>query len=119
LAGRRAPELTHRSTRPRAAATFGHLLRGRAIRLAILAALGLLVLPASAGAYSCWTNPAGTRTNPVGTIGRANPDGSGLDPNFITTTKPRAVAVDGAYVYWTGPDYGPARSAAPTSTAPA
>jgi hypothetical protein len=73
----------------------------RAAVLAVLAALVLpLVLAARTDGYVYWTwNPSG----PTGAsgIGRANPDGSGVDQGFITglglTT---GVAVDGAHIYW-------------------
>ena len=48
------------------------------------------------------TNPFGQPN--VGTIGRANLDGTGVDPDFISGIGyPRGVAVDGAHVYWDAP----------------
>ena len=45
------------------------------------------------------TNPFGQPN--TGTIGRANLDGTGVDPDFISGIGyPRGVAVDGAHVYW-------------------
>ena len=70
------------------------------------------------------TNPFGQPN--TGTIGRANLDGTGVDPDFISGIGyPRGVAVDGAHVYWddTHPTVTPtgacptSRSGAPTSTA--
>jgi hypothetical protein len=49
--------------------------------------------------YVFWANET---SNQVGTIGRANLDGSGANVNFITgVDRPGAVAVDGNHVYWT------------------
>jgi hypothetical protein len=42
-------------------------------------------------------------TNPTGSIGRANVDGTGKDASFITglqTGFPEGMAVDGNYIYW-------------------
>ena len=45
------------------------------------------------------TNPFGQSN--TGTIGRANLDGTGVDPDFISGIgSPHGVAVDGAHVYW-------------------
>src|SRR5262249_36531359 len=70
----------------------------RAIRIAIvLATLGALALPASAGAFVYWANEGD------GTIGRANVDGSGVDQDFIPGASGEiitGVAVDGGHVYW-------------------
>ena len=39
----------------------------------------------------------------AGSIGRADLDGTGADPDFITSLNlPQGVAVDGGHVYWTG-----------------
>jgi hypothetical protein len=41
----------------------------------------------------------------AGTIGRADLDGTGVTPNFITGANgPTAVVVDGAHIYWTNFD---------------
>ena len=48
------------------------------------------------GAHIYWTS---LLSNP---IGRANLDGTGAEPSFITgASEPVGVAVDGAHVYWT------------------
>jgi hypothetical protein len=52
----------------------------------------------SADAYIYWSSA--TR------IGRANLDGSGVNPAFITGISPFSVAVDGAHIYWTDHDAG-------------
>jgi sugar lactone lactonase YvrE len=47
------------------------------------------------GGHVYWTNTA------IGTIGRANLDGSGAEPTFVTgASAPTGIAVDGAHVYW-------------------
>lgn len=54
-----------------------------------------LALAAQAGAYIYW---ADAQSN---TIGRAENDGSGVNPSFIQTGQgPGAVAVDSAHIYW-------------------
>lgn len=70
--------------------------RSRTRAGAITAALALvLALPASAPADVYWANRAGN------TIGTADLDGSNPNQSFITgATVPRAVAIDGTYVYW-------------------
>jgi virginiamycin B lyase len=46
------------------------------------------------GLYIYWANQTGS-------IGRANLDGSGVDPSFMTgVVDPFGVAVDGLYIYW-------------------
>jgi virginiamycin B lyase len=57
------------------------------------------------GGHVCWRNSiAGVPCCLVTTIGRANLDGTGVDPNFIVVMGAAAlgVAVDDAHVYWTG-----------------
>ena len=53
-------------------------------------------------AHIYWANSGGMgATRQPGTIGRANLDGSGVNPQFITAVSdPAAVAVDSSYVYW-------------------
>jgi len=66
---------------------------------ALLAALVTLalVLASPARALVYWTN------NGDGTIGRANLDGSGADPSFITTGgSPYGLAVNGKHIFWSG-----------------
>lgn len=60
-----------------------------------IAAIGLLGLAPSAGAFIYWGNFM------QGTIGRAENDGSGANPNFITPGGGvHAVAVDANHIYW-------------------
>ena len=69
------------------------------------------------GAHVYWTN------FDTDAIGRANLDGTGVNQSFIAgancgSSPIYGVAVDGAHVYWAQRP-APARSGAPTSTAPA
>ena len=76
------------------------------VRVAILlvtAALIVLALPSSAGAFVYWIN--WNHTTAQGSIGRANLDGTGANQNFITFPtgleyEPHGVAVDGSHIYW-------------------
>ena len=55
------------------------------------------------GGHIFWTRAHGDYSEPGG-IGRANLDGSGVDPNFIATGPgryPFSLAVDGGHIYWT------------------
>jgi hypothetical protein len=60
------------------------------------------------GQHVDWTGldsgapPIGGPPSLTGTIGRANLDGSGVEPRFIITgaSDPTGVAVDAAHVYW-------------------
>jgi hypothetical protein len=57
-----------------------------------------LVLAPTASAFIYWANGGETGAS---TIGRANNDGSGANPNFITGQKePCGVAVDSQHIYW-------------------
>jgi hypothetical protein len=57
--------------------------------------LALILAPSSGAAHIYWANQSGD------TIGRAGLDGGGVNQKFISgATTPRAVAIDGAYVYW-------------------
>jgi hypothetical protein len=62
---------------------------------AVVAAVSLFVA-ASASAFVYWADSQNNR------IGRANNDGTGVNPNFIGGTGPLsfAVAVDASHVYW-------------------
>jgi hypothetical protein len=68
-------------------------------RAVLVAAIVTLALPAGAGAFVYWGNAdlgAGT------TIGRADLDGSGANPGFISAGRfPAGIAVDGQHIYWT------------------
>jgi len=72
--------------------------------LAVLGALLVsMVVSQAAQAYVYWT----TNLNGLGTIARANLDGSGANQRFITSASvPEGVAVDAAHVYWANPDIG-------------
>ena len=50
------------------------------------------------GAHIYWAN-GGTRA-----IGRANLDGSGVNPSFITSAGGSGMAVNSAHIYWTSGD---------------
>jgi hypothetical protein len=73
-------------------------------RIAVLAAALLLLtlaLASSAGASVYWGNPIGAGNSIGTTIGRANDDGTGINPSFIGgASEPTGVAVDAAHVYW-------------------
>jgi hypothetical protein len=60
--------------------------------------LGALVLAPSASAFVYWANGGSTDGS---NIGRANNDGSGANPNFITGQRePCGLAVDSQHIYW-------------------
>jgi streptogramin lyase len=63
-------------------------------------ALASIALAARADAYVYWTHLD------TESIGRANPDGTGVDPNFIPVGSelPGGVAVDSKYIYWVNAD---------------
>ena len=81
-----------------------------AAAIAAAFALGLvsLALAARVDAYVYWTQPG------TGTIGRANPDGSGVDQSFITfgvglpnlSDTTSGVAVDADHIYWNNRELG-------------
>ena len=80
-------------------------IAGAAARAALAAglpALLALALAPTAGASVYWGNTAGPVFGlPGTTIGRADNDGTGVDPSFIAgASTPDAVAVDTAHVYW-------------------
>jgi hypothetical protein len=69
--------------------------RSTGVIAATLALLASLALAADAPAFIYWADSQNDR------IGRAENDGSGVNPNFIQTGGlPIAVAVDSTYVYW-------------------
>jgi hypothetical protein len=75
----------------------------RTLATAVLLSLSCLaLLPTAASAALFWSS-GGVVSTPE-TIGRAELDGSGVDPTFILLkeeTEPAGVAVEGEYVYWT------------------
>jgi virginiamycin B lyase len=73
---------------------------GRRSALAFAAvAVAILALAGRADAFIYWTNVVGGPSQ-LGTIGRANLDGTGVNQNFIGASNPQGVTVDGAHVYW-------------------
>jgi streptogramin lyase len=68
---------------------------GRPMVLLGATLLASALLAGTAEGYVYWTNAQS------GTIGRALPNGTGVDQSFIKTGgMPSAVAVDGAHIYW-------------------
>src|SRR5436305_7502362 len=66
----------------------------RAAALALAALAGVTVV-GRADAFVYWTETA------IGTAGRANVDGSGVNITFITgLDKPQGTAIDSAHIYW-------------------
>jgi virginiamycin B lyase len=62
---------------------------------ACVASLACMVLASSASAYIYWADAQNNK------IGRAENDGSGVNPSFIQTGQlPFAVAVDSSHIYW-------------------
>jgi len=74
-------------------------VRRAAVALVTLA-VAILALAGRADAFIYWTNSTGGATPPLGTIGRANLDGTGVNQNFIGADNPQGIAVDGAHIYW-------------------
>jgi hypothetical protein len=73
----------------------GHIRRAALLGAATI--LAVLALSSEAGAYVYWTDA----TDGSWSIGRANLDGSGVDPGFISGLgNPCGVAVDAGHVYW-------------------
>ena len=78
-----------------AASRRGNLPRRAVLVLAALLAASL-ALASRADAFIYWAEPGRDA------MGRANLDGTGANPTFITAAdNPRGVAVDGSHVYWT------------------
>ena len=75
------------------------VVRRAAFALAALAVVSI-ALAARADAYVYWTHLD------TESIGRANPDGTGVNPNFIPAGSefPGGVAVDSTYIYWVNAD---------------
>jgi hypothetical protein len=69
---------------------------GRVVLLVgLVAGVGCLGLAENASGFVYWTNPS------TGAIGRANLDGSGANPRFITGAgDPEDLAVDARHIYW-------------------
>ena len=75
----------------------------RATVAVVALAVGTLALVARADAFVYW---ASASTN---SIGRANLDGTGVNPSFITGANgPTGLAVDAAHVYWANTGAAPA-----------
>jgi virginiamycin B lyase len=75
-------------------------------RIAILAILlAALALPATSDAYVYWTSTENFVPPGGGAIGRANLDGTNVDPNFLAVDA-QWVAVDAHHLYWTDPNGG-------------
>jgi virginiamycin B lyase len=75
------------------------VVRRAAFALAALAVVSI-ALAARADAYVYWTHLD------TESIGRANPDGTGINPNFIPAGSefPGGVVVDSKYIYWVNAD---------------
>ena len=77
------------------AAARGDQLHRRGLPLLAALLVLALVFASRADAYIYWADPDSNA------IGRANLDGTGANPSFITEAdNPLGVAVDGAHVYW-------------------
>src|SRR5262245_59008384 len=75
----------------------GTPLAGRVPLLAAALLLLTLTFPPRADAFVYWANDDGDST----TIGRANPDGTGVNQSFIAgAIQPCGPAVDSTHLYW-------------------
>lgn len=79
------------------------MLQGKVAAVFTSVALVCGVCAAQASAYIYWST---ANTN---AIGRANQNGSGVNPNFLVTgsaTELDQIAIDGSHIYWTSPEGG-------------
>ncbi|HWF56642.1 MAG TPA: MBG domain-containing protein [Solirubrobacteraceae bacterium] len=68
----------------------------RRLLVGLVAVVALGVVAGQADAFVYWANAVST------TIGRASPDGTGVNQSFVGgASTPAGVAVDGHYLYWT------------------
>ncbi len=82
----------------------GRLIR-RFLEAALLGAVALVFIPAGADAYIYWSNAH----DAPNAIGRANLDGTEVDPQFIPSAGEGCdIAVDQSYVYWSHTENGAA-----------
>jgi virginiamycin B lyase len=68
---------------------------------AVLAAALMLIAAQRSEAYVYWANQQGAGG---GSIGRAELDGSNVDPDFIPANSPLGLAVDDSHIYWGNED---------------
>lgn len=80
----------------------------RALLPAAVTAIAVLLVPASAGAYVYWVNGGCCQSTPsIGTIGRANNDGTGVKQDFINppgnSTNLQGIWVGPSDIFWSDP----------------
>jgi hypothetical protein len=74
---------------------------------------GIAVIDQGASKYIFWTergalNSEGIAQAGLGSIGKANLDGSGVNQSCVTgITNPRSIAADAGFIYWTMPEISP------------
>jgi hypothetical protein len=77
--------------------------RNLTLSLGIALAALMVLSVSSAHAFVYWTDSGADVVRPTDdAVGRANLDGSALDPNFIQPAGTGGLAVDGAHIYWGG-----------------
>ena len=71
------------------------------VAVAVAVSCGAAALASSAQAYIYWTDYGNGFTGGGTTLGRANGDGSAVNPNFVTgASNPAGLAVDPSHLYW-------------------
>ena len=75
-------------------------LRVRGLIAGLVAIVAFAMLPSAASAFVYWANQRGE-------IGRANPDGTGVNRDFIKGVgSPQGLAVDARHIYWANDEKG-------------